>query len=275
MAKLKLAIVTDIHNGKDSGRRLGSKAPYLTERFVEVANRFEADIAIDMGDRVSGGSKENDERDMTQLRDIFNKLASPFRSLIGNHDIKYLSRAENEEIMGTPSESHSMDIKGFHLTFWNPNVETNGNGSLWLSKEDLQWLKEDLESTDKPTIVFTHAGLENVEAAADGPNIDNTNDIDNRFFYPESKKVRRILEKSGNVIAAFNGHRHKKRIREINGIHYITQQSLTNAYGEEHRATGTYSLIEIEDDKITMNIKGHDRERIELQTKPLKPKNPL
>lgn len=271
MAKLKLAVITDIHNGKDSGRRLGSKAPYLVERFVKAANNFEPDMAVDMGDRVSGGSKENDETYMTELKDLFNKLAAPVHSLIGNHDIKYLSREENEEIMDSPSTSHSMDINGYHLTFWNPNVDTNDDGELYLTKEDLDWLKDDLAKTDKPTILFSHAGLENVEADPEGDNIDNLNEIDNRFFYPESKKVRRILEKSGNVILAMSGHRHRKRVREINGIHYVTQQSLTNAYGEESRASGTYSLIEIDEDRIRIQLKGRDKQRIDLVPRTFKP----
>jgi hypothetical protein len=43
----------------------------------------------------------------------------------------------------------------------------------------------------------------------------------------ERAEIRRVLERHGNVLAAFNGHAHWNHIDVIAGVPFITVQSLT------------------------------------------------
>jgi 3',5'-cyclic-AMP phosphodiesterase len=265
MARLRLAVVTDIHYGPDAGAKLGSHALRLLEKFAKAAANFGPSLIVDMGDRVTAHSADEARSNMKSVKDYFNKLAAPVHSLLGNHDIRHLSRAENEMITGSPASSYSLDQNGYHLIFWNADVNPDKREGLHAGAEDIAWLKADLEATDKPTIVFSHVPLDNNEQ--DDLYAKSLRGYDaNPFFYPEGAAIRDILEKSGKVILCMSGHIHKNRYREINGIHYIVQQSLTQLWdrpprvdeirGPYRKPQEAWSFIELEDDKIVYMLKG-------------------
>ena len=282
MAQLKAAIITDIHYGIDSGRRMGSKAPTMIEHFIDAVNNYDPDLVIDMGDRVSARGEEQDRDFMTELRSKFNRLAAPVNSVIGNHDVKYLSPDDNETIMGSPASSYSRDVNGYHLVFWNPNVDRAPGQGLFLKPGDLEWLKDDLASTDKPAVIFSHVPLDNLPhetpdeltGGSDTETAADTNDtapISSRFFYPEAAQIREVIENAGNVVLCMAGHRHKKRVREIGGVHYVTQQAFLNNYNDGNRVSRTYSYLELDEDRIRIQMRGHDRQRLDLIPRYRKP----
>ncbi len=247
MAKLKAAFITDVHYGFDIGNNLGSKAPRLMKAFIRAVNKFLPDIIIDGGDRVSAKSEERDRRHTNEYLRHFNEAAAPLEYIDGNHDAKNLGRRP----------SYSKDIGGFHLVFWNPNVDIPKTG-LRLDAADLEWLRRDLAKTDKKTILFSHVPLDNVRE-------DEETGIDRRFYYGEGGKARQILEESGKIVLCLHGHHHRNRHREINGIHYITQQSFTQEWREKYRIpAGAFSFIEADDDKITIRLQGKHKKTYEL-----------
>lgn len=258
MAKLRLAVITDIHYGPDIANKLGTKAPRLLTKFAKAVNTYSPDLVVDMGDRISARKHDDDHAFARSVKDHFNEVAAPVVSMIGNHDLYCLTRDENAAITGSPGTSHSMDKGGYHLVFWNPNVKakTKPSQGLWVEKEELEWLRQDLTKTKKPTIIFSHVPLDNYRN-------DNKKDtkkwggIANRFFYPEGPEIREIIERSGNVILCMAGHRHTNRHRVIRGIHYVTQNSLTQTYRKKYRIpTGSFSFIDLEDRKISIKMEG-------------------
>src|SRR5687768_12257860 len=158
---LRFAVVTDIHYGFDQGNKKGSHAPRLIDRFVRVANKSKVDFAVDLGDRVICQSPEQDLHYLKKLTEQFNNLAMPKYSVHGNHDLRHLTRQDNEDALGLPGESYSLDIKEHHLIFWNPEVRVNEDKILTASKEDLAWLKNDLAASQYPAILFSHVPLDN------------------------------------------------------------------------------------------------------------------
>ncbi|MBI4030895.1 MAG: metallophosphoesterase [Proteobacteria bacterium] len=262
MPKVRAAIVTDVHYGIDSGCKLGSKAPRLMKKFIRAVGAGAPDFILDMGDRISHRNQRDDAKRMKALKSHFNEIFIPLYCLVGNHDIKNLSREENERIMGSPGASYSRNINGYHFIFWNPNVN-NGDTGLKLDPDDLQWLKDDLSKCRGPAILFSHVPLDNdtddnIKAYASSAAA--TGIITNRFYYDNASDIRETLEKSGKIILCMAGHRHINRYREINGIHYITQQSLTNQYKEKYRIpAGTWSMLEIDDGGITVTLHGKTR----------------
>jgi len=266
MPGVRAAIITDVHYGIDSGCKLGSKAPRLMRKFIKAVCAAAPDFILDMGDRISQRNHREDMEWMQKFRKHFNEVSIPLHCLMGNHDIKNLSREDNEKIMGCPGISNSRDINGYHFVFWNPNVH-NGDTGLKLDPEDIEWLKDDLSKSKNPSVLCSHIPLDNDpqdNSEARTYSEKYTGIITNRFYYDDAHAIREILEQSGKVILCLSGHRHINRHREINGIHYITQQSLTNQYKEKYRIpTGTWSMLEINDNAITVALNGKTRMRMD------------
>lgn len=268
MSTLRVAVVTDIHYGYDFKDKLGSKGPALMDRFVKWAGRLKHKpaFAVDMGDRINSRSQTDDRSFMQELKNHFNRLAMPVHHLLGNHDMKHLSRADNEEITGSPSSSHSLDAGDWHFVFWNPDVAL-GESGITVTAADIDWLKKDLDATVKNTAVFCHVPF--YDRNEEKEKIENAgNPIASRFSFEAAPALRDIFEQSGKVRLAMGGHRHKNSHDEIGGVHYITQQSMTSEYKKERSVpSGTWSMLEFEDDRIDVTLYGKAKMRMDGELK--------
>lgn len=253
--KLRIGVITDIHYGLDTGGKLGTKGPQLMRAFEAAVAGKQPDFIVDMGDRVSSRNAESDRYHMETLMQHFNRMAKPVYHIAGNHDIHFLSREDNLHITGKSAESHSINEGNYHFVFWNPHVTKDGMG-LRVTQNDLDWLQNDLQQNPLPTIVFSHAPLyqeTNPEPHPQGK-------VSIRFHHAESEKIREILENSGQVRLCMNGHLHRNHHEEINGIHYIAQQSLVQVYKKKNRVPArAWSWLEIDDDEITVRLRGKVR----------------
>lgn len=270
MSTLRAAIVTDIHYGRKVASKYGHKAPELVERFIQAAHRFGADAIIDMGDRISSKDENEDARHMAALYKHFNRAAAPVYCVHGNHDVKNLRPEDNAAITGNPATSHSVDLNGFHLTFWNPSFDKYALKGLVLEQNDLDWLERDIHSTANPVMLFSHVGLENNHKNKAVKN----EHIYARFQYPNAGEAREIIEHAGNVILCLAGHRHKNRFKDINGIRYINLQSLTQARnGDKNRPPsrrrvphGAYALMHADLQKrlVNIDVRGTNKHNYEI-----------
>ncbi len=59
---LKIAIVTDIHHGKDAEAKKGSQALPLLKKFARFVAKQKPDLVLDLGDRISDEDPETDLR---------------------------------------------------------------------------------------------------------------------------------------------------------------------------------------------------------------------
>jgi alkaline phosphatase len=105
---------------------------------------------------------------------------------------------------------------------------------------ELAWLDADLKATDKQVIIFAHQRL----------------DVSNNHGVKNNADVRQILESSGKVLAAFQGHSHKNDLKEIGGIHYCTLVAMVEGSGKENSG---YSLMDVEPDG-TIRLAGYRRQ---------------
>lgn len=92
---------------------------------------------------------------------------------------------------------------------------------------ELEWLDADLQATDKQVIVFAHQRL----------------DVNNNHGVRNNAAVRKILEASGKVLAAFQGHSHKNDLKEIGGIHYCTLVAMVEGSGEENNGDSLLDIL--------------------------------
>ncbi|HEY0901634.1 MAG TPA: metallophosphoesterase [Micavibrio sp.] len=255
-AVLKFAVITDIHYGINTGNKLGAKGPQVMNAFERAVKKKHNDFIIDMGDRISTREIAQDRAHMENLMTHFNRMAQPVYHVMGNHDVQRLSRADNAHITGQGAESYSLDHSGYHLVIWNPYVDREGTG-LRVRPQDLDWLRDDLHTHDRPTIIFSHAPLYQEKNPHD-PEPGYKPAI--RFHFDESEKIREILEQSRHVRLCMNGHLHRNHHETINGIHYIAQQSATQAIKTKpHLPTRAWSWVEATADRITVKLQGHVR----------------
>ena len=225
--ELSFSICTDVHADiiHDEIDRIGT--------FVKAASDAEDDFIIDLGDFCMP-KRENDE-----FYSVWSSFEGKKFHALGNHDMDINSKDRYLDYTSTIHNYYSFDIKNYHFIVLDPNYfETDSgfvdydNGNYYahgekrcnIPPEQLEWLKKDLAKNSTPTIVFSHQGL-----LAKGA-------VRNR------EEVRKILEDSGRVIAAFSGHQHRDIHQEINGIHYIILNSMSDIWvGDKYKYEARFS----------------------------------
>ncbi len=261
---LKIALIADIHHGVDIGTKRGSAALTLMQPFVDWVNAIGPDLVVELGDRINDVDKDTDLRWTRDVAHAFSAVQRPCIHILGNHDAAELSREESEDVMQTTFASHSRDVNGYHLVFWNSDVRM-GAGGFHLEPADLAWLEADLAATSLPTVIFSHLPL------------DNGSMIGNFYFekavpkgahYAEGAAARDIIERSGKVVACLAGHTHWNARNTIDGVHYITIHSLTESFTTHPDPTGAYGVLAL-DDFLTVEVFGRDPALHRLPIKPL------
>ena len=262
--RLKIALIADIHHGIDVGTKLGSAAVTLMRPFVDWVNAVGPDLVVELGDRINDLDRDTDVSWTKEIAKIFAEVNRPCVHILGNHDVHRLTRTDSEEAMQTTFASHSRDVNGYHLIFWNSAVKFE-QGTYHLPAQDLQWLQTDLASTDLATLIFSHLPL------------DNGSMLGNFYFeklvpqgahYFEGAAAREIIERSGKVIACLAGHTHWNQRHTIDGVHYITIHSLTESFTTHPYPTGAFGILSI-DEHLSVEVFGRDPVLHRLPVKPL------
>lgn len=190
---VKFAVMTDLHAEiiHDAERRL--------EIFTKAVNESGCDFAIELGDFIAPGHKGaytcSEDRVNPAMRNeflglgrypgkrselfkILEKLPCPLYHVLGNHDLDLHTKEEVMESLGMERPYYSFDVKEVHFVVLDANfvyedgkaVEfSRGNYMKWLFQkaepfpylppEELNWLSEDLQRTEFPSVVFCHEGL--------------------------------------------------------------------------------------------------------------------
>ena len=218
--KCKIVIFSDIHYldkrqkelSVNLKRKLTQYAIPLIEKLIyEINCNIKPDITINLGDLIE--DTYNHDRDVINLNYIWNKLKNikgRFYSVVGNHDLRTMNKREEvEEIMGYKHSTFFVNANGYHIIILGTEIRHElglERGGIfktqYISKEDLEWLKNDLENNTLPCLVFTHFGL--AEDRMEG-----------NYWFGETpecallrnrEEVKEILKKDKNIIAVFSGH---------------------------------------------------------------------
>lgn len=228
---IKFAVCTDVHQDliHDASDRLSN--------FVESAKENDAEYIIQLGDFCMP------ENENELFMNIWNSFTGPRYHVLGNHDMDISDKTSTQKFWGMKKPYYSFDQGAFHfivldanyykedeqfISYKNGNYYSHPNSRALIPDAQLNWLKDDLTSTDKFTIVFSHQSLEHPEG------------IKNR------KKVWEIFAEANRinkkVIACFCGHDHEDRYTEIDGVHYIGLNSTSYAWvGEKMEYSGRFS----------------------------------
>jgi len=259
-APLQIGIFADLHAHDTDSPNEGKVMIDYKERLeacVEAMNAWPADLVIQLGDFVNGkfvmGAELGDPARITGILEeteaIYAQVNAPRYYVLGNHDVYDLSKEEFLDRVGASSLYLSFDAGGYHIVILDAQYNKKGEdlGHIgWsvqgnIPQDELDWLRDDLAATRKPTIVCVHQPLDvDFDMLSGGPEIFN------------NEAVKTVLEESGVVIAVFQGHDHENNYTLINGIHYLTFEALVN---EEERAP-SWAYVTLDPAARTITITG-------------------
>jgi len=254
---MRFAILTDIHLGpeghyQDVIRKISKDVKLFLDEFIQEINAKEKpDFLIVLGDLIEDDTPKNDKANITFIVKKLKEIKCPVYYVAGNHDLKGLSEKELTALLSHPKLFYSYDAKGYHfIVLFSKRTQDE---ITIIPKKQVQWLESDLEKTKKKCVVFVHHGLaeQNLKGNPWFEGRPNACLIHNR------DEVRRILEKSGKVLAVFNSHLHwdKKHVHET--IPYFTIQSFVENEGNKSIPSKAFAIIDIEPNKILVEVKGN------------------
>jgi hypothetical protein len=251
---LRIAVITDIHYGPDRYSKKGDESFGLLESFIRQVNSIETGLVVDLGDRISNTDPANDGKHLAEVASAFKSLAKECHHLIGNHDVVHLSTEEQEKILGSSLQNHSLDREGWHLAFWNPSCVLHEGQGFLLDQDDLDWLAADLAATDLPSVVFSHMPV------AAGSMVGNYY-FERRYAHGEQHRnaslARDLIQSSEKVIAVVSGHVHWNQLYFMDGIPYFSLQSLSETFTTHPHAAGSWALLTL-DDTVELEVFGRD-----------------
>lgn len=208
-ALLRIGICADLHQDliNDGGKRL--------QAFIAEMNQLKPDFIIQMGDFCAPNEKNK------SIMEIWNRFKGPKYHVIGNHDIDGgFTQDQVVDFWNAKGKYYSFDTNGYHFIVLNGNERPSGDQSKGyprsVSKEQREWMEQDINATNLPVIVFCHQGIDN-----DLDGIKEGNLIRMQF--------ERVNEKARfpKVQMVFSGHHHEDYCNVYNKIHYVQINSMS------------------------------------------------
>lgn len=198
---VRFGVCADVHKDvmHDADERL--------KTFVDRMNTEQADFTIQLGDFCRPSERNN------TFMTIWRSFNGPAHHVLGNHDMDGgFTRQQTVAYFKMPAKYYAFSHGGFHFIVLDGNDKTDPPQSgyaRYIGAEQQQWLRRQLEETERPTVVFSHQGLKDKGGVAN------------------AEAIRRIFENANQaagrakVIACFSGHHHTDYACQINGIHYV------------------------------------------------------
>lgn len=239
--RLRVGLVTDLH--------YADKAPGGSRHYRQTLDKLhdatgklqQSDLtfAVELGDLID--SVKSVDLDISYLKTIdaqFAKVCHERHYVLGNHCVETLTKQEFLGEVAQERSYYAFDRGGVHFIVLDSCYRSDGapygrNNSHWtdanIPAAELEWLQADLASSDQPTIVFAHQRL----------------DISHDHGVKNNAAVRDVFEKSGRVLAVFQGHSHQNELKEIGGIQYCTLVAMVEGDGVDNSG---YSVLDINPD---------------------------
>ena len=171
---------------------------------------------IHAGDFCHGAAKVRD------YVEAYNSFHIPSYHCLGNHDTDETSLEETLKIYQMPSDHYFFDCEGYRVIVANPNYYKDGdeyvpyslgnyyshpNDLEYIPPEQMQWLKETVETSPYPCIVITHQSFEQCNG------VQNRAEVQAIFNEANRKKKH-------SVLMCLNGHYHRDFVRILDNICY-------------------------------------------------------
>ncbi len=219
---VKFGICSDIHLATmhDAEQRLTA--------FIDSMKSARPDFIIELGDF------EAPAEGYMKFVNIWNSFPGKKYHVIGNHDLDGISLEQAIEYRHMKSPYYTFTDKGFKFIVLYGNDKEDPNEKKYgryIGKEQLMWLQEELDNAKQPIVIFSHQGFGTY------PGVEGED-----YSVEDADRVRDMLQnhnktyRSARVICCFNGHSHYDYAQNINGIWYITINSMSYKWlGKEYK----------------------------------------
>ncbi len=248
LSTVRFGIVTDCHyaDADALGMRFYRESLDKLTECVTLMNAERLDFLIELGDFKDQNRPPVEQRTLSYLQvaeKVFQGFDGPTFHVLGNHDMdsiskmQFLTRVENTNIESGRGY-YSFDLNTLRCVVLDANYKADGtdydHGNFdWtdanIPSEELDWLKQDLDTAPGSVIVFIHQLLDGVGSV----------------YVNNAADVRQILQASGRVLAVFQGHHHSGSYSNIAGIHYYTLKAVVEGSGPENNS---YAIAEVHPD---------------------------
>jgi predicted phosphodiesterase len=236
--QLRIGLMTDLHYADKSPTktRFYRDALIKLDEAVASFNREQPALVVELGDFIDQADAVDQEIEWLQtIEQHYAKLTMPRHYVIGNHCVGTLTKQEFAAHTASHGGHASFEADG--LTFLILDACFREDGTPYSRKNfnwqdanlpasELAWLEAELSRATGPVIVLAHQRL----------------DLDQAHSVRNAAAVRATLEKSGKVLAVFQGHSHKNDYQQINGIHYTTLVAMVEGTGLENSG---YTLLDV------------------------------
>lgn len=256
---LTFGIVTDSHyaDREVSGTRYYRESVAKMNEAMKEMNLRKTGFVVHLGDFKDQAEHPDEQSTLEflgKMEKAYGSYSGPRYHVLGNHDTdsiskqQFLHHVENTGIAKDRSY-YSFDHKQVHFIvldgdFTSAGIPYEKGNYDWkdafIPGEQLAWLKNDLQKASLPSIVFVHQLLDDVD--------------DPMYCIKNAGAVREVLDESGNVLAVFQGHRHKERYNKLEDTHYCTLPGMVDYSGLENNS---FSIIEVY--KEGLNMIGYKR----------------
>ncbi|MFG0313701.1 MAG: metallophosphoesterase family protein, partial [Phycisphaerales bacterium] len=215
--RVRFGVIADLHHGfaPDALSRL--------EAFVAaVRARDEQDFVIQLGDFCYAKDSS------AECVAAYDRIELPRHHVLGNHDMDVGSKQDVMGAWGMKERHDSFDVGGVHFVVLDLNtLNVDGervpyddsifyvDASLraWADEDQLAWLKDDLEKTTRPTVVFSHQPLGIGDEALPAQQVEVL-DV-----------LRASREHGPGVAACLSGHLHVDRHEVVDGMACVSVNS--------------------------------------------------
>lgn len=268
---MKIAIVNDIHVGPPlQFKELMRASSHLVEQKLQdllhyIQNTHQPDLVVNLGDLIRSQNRESDVSLYQKLIPFFRTLQTPSLHLVGNHELKCNSVETIESLWenhGYLQKSYgSLEING-HLIVWlGLEIRDTHYKRRVVPDEQVVWLQEKLQQTQKPVYLFTHTPFDDHDVT--GNFFYETFDARNTqgFFLENGNHLREIVATCPYVKAVFQAHLHYFHCKMIGSVPFITCPALgDNICGPnaQDNVPEIYTIVQANNSRL--NIKAYSRE---------------
>lgn len=251
---VRIGVIADLHHDvmHDGVDRL--------KAFLTRMSATSPDAVLQLGDFAYPGPKNR------EIIELFNESHEKRLHVIGNHDTDAgFTKDQCIDVWGMPSRYYTQNIEGIQLVVLDGNdggsPTYQGGYASFIGKEQVDWLKKQLEVLDGPIIVVCHQPLAGAYA------IDNADEI------------QAVLGDAANkVILAINGHSHIDQVVRVRNVTYLHVNSASyqwiggahkhQSYSEEIHAShpsisstcpyrdSLFATISVDPESLTVRVEG-------------------
>jgi Icc-related predicted phosphoesterase len=224
--EIRFGVITDTHVHPKRINRQDKRedAPrYLKDKLLQPLNKFVADMikfkpnfVVHLGDVIEGtnDSAYVGKVGLDLVREQLEKIGVPIYWVIGNHDLRSVTKDEFKETLGLGSLNQVIDKGDYRFIVLDGNFKPTGEDTRpgkgyipgFLPDKIFEWLEPKLQ-TDKQVVIFLHFTA--------------IPQVTGKSIVGNGERLQKMLSKY-KVVAIFNGHIETKIAKEFEGVKYFS-----------------------------------------------------